>query len=371
MNSEIYKKIEQIFQKQKQNSHFDFEDTNKSFSMNTDLIQIIELETKSNSIEVQKRISDELNGYGPIACLINDESVTEILINTFDQIFFEKNGFLIKHEDHFFSEATFAAFIDRISQQCHTFMNRDKPFIETQLNNLRITIIFSELSRGSNLVSIRKQPKKLWTLEGLEKLKWCNSLQVKKIEKIISDKKNFIVIGGTGSGKTSFLQALLQSLTPLERTVLIEDTQELHPPNLASVSLLTRQDPSRSVSDVTMDDLLKRALRLRPDRLVVGEIRGPEAKSLLMMMATGHDGSFGSIHARTASEALLRLEMLVQMGAPQWTLQSIRKLMAMTIQNIFVVEKENGVRKLKGIYEVTSLEENGLTLQKVDEPDLF
>lgn len=261
------------------------------------------------------------------------------------------------------------AFIDRLSQKCQTHMNREKPFVETQLGQFRMTLIFAELSRGSCLVSIRKQPKAVWTLAELQKREWCRPDQALKIRQLVAERKNFLVVGGTGSGKTSFLQALLQSLDALERIVMIEDTQELHPPNDASVSLLTRHDPSRNVGDVTMDDLLKRALRLRPDRLVIGEIRGPEAKSLLMAMATGHDGSFGSLHARTAAEALLRLEMLIQMGAPQWTLQSIRRLMAMTIQNIFVIEKKNGVRRLEGIYEITSLEESGLTLQKIDDDD--
>lgn len=367
MNNEIFQKIEKIFQKQQKLSQVDFEDSQNTLSLASDLQKIVEEETKSESISTQNRIQEELNGFGPLNELIHDAAVTEVLVNSYNQIFFEKAGVLHPHHDHFFSEASYLAFIDRLSQKCHTYMNRDKPFIEAQFENLRITFIFSELSRGSCLVSIRKQPLKLWTLEKLRELNWCSEMQLHQIQKILQQRKNFLVIGGTGSGKTSFLQSILQKLETYERAVIIEDTQELHPPNQASVSLLTRQDPGRTVSDVTMDDLLKRALRLRPDRLVLGEIRGPEAKSLLMMMATGHDGSFGSLHARTAAEALLRLEMLVQMGAPQWTLGSIRKLMAMTIQNIFVIEKVNGERKLKGIFEITSVEESGLTLQQIDE----
>lgn len=367
MNPEIFKKIENILLKQRQMSSLDFEDDSKTFSLSSDLQKIIVAETRSEPVEVKARIEDELNGYGPLNILIHDESVTEILVNSFNQIFFEKEGLLHSHCDHFFSEASYLAFIDRISQKCHTYMNRDKPFIEVQLERLRMTLIFSEISRGQTLVSIRKQPKTLWTLKAFQEKNWCPLDQLDLIRQILSERKNFLVVGGTGSGKTSFIQALLQEVAPLERVVMIEDTQELQPPNSVSVSLLTRQDPSRNVSDVSMDDLLKRALRLRPDRLVVGEIRGPEAKALLMSMATGHDGSFGSLHARTAPEALLRLEMLIQMGAPQWTLQSIRKLMGMTIQNIFVVEKINGLRKLKGVYQITSVEENGLALQPLIE----
>ena len=367
MNIEIFQKIEKIFQKQQSQAAVDFDDINKTISQFSNLRKIIDDEVKSEPVAIQERIQAELNGLGPISQLISDSEVTEVLINAYDQIFYEKAGTLHKHGDHFFSEASYLAFIDRISQKCNTYMNRDKPFIETQFENMRVTLIFAELSRGNCLVSIRKQPHSVWTLEKLQKVGWCSDLQLMHIQKILHEKKNFLVIGGTGCGKTSFLQALLQELPDLERLVIIEDTQELQPPNKTSVSLLTRQDPSRVVSDVTMDDLLKRSLRLRPDRLVLGEIRGSEAKSLLMMMATGHDGSFGSLHARSAPEALLRLEMLVQMGAPQWTLQSIRNLMAMTIKNIFVIEKLNGTRKLKAIFEITSVEESGLTLQQVDE----
>jgi len=366
MTPELIKKIENIFKKQSEFSRLDFDDHGSRNTQEAELQSLIEAETKNDQPEVRSRIHEELNGLGPITQLLNDDQVTEILINSYQNVFYEKSGQLFELKDQFFSEASYTAFLDRLSQRCHTYMNREKPFTETQLGNLRITTIFSEIARGSHLLSIRKQPETRWTFEQFLQRDWCSDTQMQMIQEIVASKRNFLVVGGTGSGKTSFLQAILQSLPELERSVMIEDTQELHPPNLASVSLLTRQDPGRSVGDVTMDDLLKRALRLRPDRLVVGEIRGPEAKSLLMALATGHDGSFGSLHARTASEALLRLEMLIQMGAPQWTLQSIRQLMAMTIQNIFVLEKKDGIRKLQGIYQVTSLEENGLTLHQLD-----
>lgn len=364
MKAEIFKKIETIFQKQSEISQIDFDDSESRHALS--LQNLIDKETQNDQPEIRTRIHDELNGLGPITELLQDPDVTEILINSHESIFYEKNGKLNELKDRFFSEASYAAFLDRLSQKCHTYMNREKPFIECQLENFRLTTVFSEMARGSHLLSIRKQPLSRWTLEQFLERNWCSPEQMQTIRDIILQKNSFLVVGGTGSGKTSFLQAVLQSLPDLERTVMIEDTQELHPPNLASVSLLTRQDPSRNVGDITMDDLLKRALRLRPDRLVVGEIRGPEAKSLLMALATGHDGSFGSLHARTASEALLRLEMLIQMGAPQWTLQSIRRLMAMTIQNIIVLEKKDGQRRLEGVYQITSLEESGLTLHRLD-----
>lgn len=367
MNPELHRKIESIFHKQTELSHLDLDDSSRRTHHHPELTALIEAETKNDKIEVRERIREELNGLGPIAGLMNDPEITEILINSHQSIFYEKAGKLVEHADHFFSDSSYMAFLDRLSQTCQTYMNREKPFIECQMGDVRLTTVFSEIARGHHLLSIRKQPLTRWTLHQLLQNNWCTDKQMELVEQIVASKKNFLVVGGTGAGKTSFLQAVLQSFTDLERVVMIEDTQELHPSNSASVSLLTRQDPSRNVGDVTMDDLLKRALRLRPDRLVVGEIRGPEAKALLMALATGHDGSFGSLHARTAAEALLRLEMLIQMGAPQWTLQSIRQLMAMTLQNIFVLEKKDGFRKLQGIYHVSSLEENGLTLHRLDQ----
>ena len=367
MNIHLLKNIQAIFTEQKSQADNTWDVDSMNSKQNLNLQNIIDrLTTNLNSIE-KTRIQSEFNGYGPLETLLSDSEVTEVIANSFNEIYYEKKGLLISLDDHFFSEQTYNAALDRLSQNCQSYLNREKPFIESQLKNWRVTILFSELSRGSNLLSIRKQPQDVWTLEKLYQTKWCNEKQLKMTEKIFSAKKNFLVVGGTGSGKTSFLQSVLGRFLATERAVIIEDTQELHLPNSASCSLLTRQDPSRTVGDITMDDLLKRALRLRPDRLVFGEIRGAEAKSLLMALATGHDGSFGSMHARTASEALLRLEMLIQMGAPQWNLKSIRNLIGMTLQNVFVVEKVNGQRKLQGIFEITSVEENGILLQKIDD----
>lgn len=367
MEALVSEKIQSIFSFQKKLADASWDVDSIDNHKDHGLQNIIDRETVSLPEVHKLRVQSELVGYGCLDPLLNDESITEILVNRFDQVFYEKSGQLYKSEDYFFSEQTYNSILDRLSQKCSSYLNREKPFVEAQLKNWRITILFSELSRGDNLLSIRKQPVEVWTLDRLKELNWCTDQQLELIQSVFANKKNFLVVGGTGSGKTSFLQSLLQQFSRNERAVIIEDTQELHLPNSACCSLLTRQDPSGSVSDVNMDDLLKRALRLRPDRLVIGEIRGAEAKSLLMALATGHDGSFGSMHARTAQEALLRLEMLIQMGAPQWNLKSIRNLIAMTLQNVFVVEKVNGQRKLRGIYEITSVEENGILLQQVDE----
>lgn len=326
-----------------------------------DLKEIVNFHLESVCEKTQKRILDELDGFGPIASLIDDNQVSEILINQYDQIYFEKNGLLEKSEDHFFERNSYKKLIEKICFISQTYINTEKPFIEIQYHHLRITVIFPDLARGEYLVSIRKQPNQHWTLQRFFEQNWASNTEIDKLKNILQKKKNFLIVGGTGSGKTSLLQAMIHEI-PKDRLILIEDTQELQPVYDQNVSLLTRYDPTQKLMNVTMNDLIKRALRLRPDRLCVGEIRGDEATALLMALATGHDGSFGSLHARTAHEALIRLEMLIQMGAPQWSLNSVRRLIGLTLQNIIVVEKINGQRRLQGIYEIASVEETGITL---------
>ena len=319
---------------------------------------------KDINTDVKKRLWSELFGFGPIESLLCDENVSEILCNQFDQLYFEKSGLIEKADDHFNSADSYQDFIERLCQKCHTFINREKPFVECQIENLRITIIFQDLARGFPLLAIRKKRDRIWPLEQLKNSGWCNEEQLNHLKLMLQTKKNFLVVGGTGSGKTTVLQSLMTLTSANERTVIIEDTQELVPTNSCSTSLLTHTNTLEPRLNVSMDDLLKRTLRLRPDRIGVGEIRGPEAKTLLMALSTGHDGSFGSMHARTAQEAILRLEMLVQMGAPEWSLHSIRRLIGITLQTIVVVERRGSLRCLEGIYEISSVEETGITIHK-------
>jgi pilus assembly protein CpaF len=313
----------------------------------------------------KKRIWSELFGFGPLEKLIDDKEVTEILVNQFDQVLFEKNGHLQRTQDQFISAESYSEFVERLCQKCQTFLNREKPFVECQFAGLRITIIFQDLARGFPLLAIRKKRTNAWPLQQLQQSGWCSTEQLDYLVGMMNSKKNFLVVGGTGSGKTTVIQSLMNQLPEQERVVVIEDTQELSPPNVSSTSLLTHLNALDREQNVSMDDLLKRTLRLRPDRIAVGEIRGSEAKTLLMALSTGHDGSFGSMHARNAHEALLRLEMLVQMGAPEWSLHSIRRLIGITLQTIVVVERKSKQRVLEGLYEISSVENTGITIHQI------
>lgn len=335
-----------------------------------DLFKNIYRDRTSDLSEIdQARILSELEKLGPIQTYINDEQVTEILVNQHNQVIYEKNGALNMADDFFFSRETYHDCIERLCQMCGTYINKEKPFIESQMNNMRITIIHKDLARGHHLLSIRKQASSILTLAQLQEKNWCTEDDLVLLRSLISKKENFIVVGGTSSGKTTVLQALMQEMDPRDRQVIIEDTQELRPPNSLSASLLTLTDYSQKRNSVSMTDLLKRALRLRPDRLIVGEIRGGEATDLLMALSTGHEGSCGSLHAKTHQEALLRLEMLIQMGAPQWQPHAIRRLIGLTVDYLIVVKKENGQRFLEGIYKVASVETTGITTMRIENLD--
>jgi pilus assembly protein CpaF len=200
-------------------------------------------------------------------------------------------------------------------------------------------------------------------LDDLQKTSWCTESELKKIKQLVRDKRNILVVGATGSGKTTLLNSLTLE-TSEDRCVYIEDTAELVINSTLSTRLLTRFDANGILPNIDQTDLVKQSLRMRPDRLILGEVRGAEAKDLLLALSTGHHGSMSSIHAGSAQEALMRLEMLVLMGAPEWNLYTIRRLIQMTVQSIIVTEKAHKQWKLKSINTIASLEEFGFTVEE-------
>ncbi|MEO0335064.1 MAG: CpaF/VirB11 family protein, partial [Pseudomonadota bacterium] len=187
--------------------------------------------------------------------------------------------------------------------------------------------------------------------------------QREHIESLVNNLASCLIVGPTGSGKTTLLNAILQKVPAKERIVILEDTDELASPHENSVKLLTRIDDSSQLRNFDLGDLLRESLRMRPDRIVVGEVRGQEAKELLLALSTGHSGFFGTLHASSAQEALWRLEMLVQMGAPQWAKETIRRLIFSALHEILVVKRESGIRKIIEIKKLSGLESNGILLE--------
>jgi pilus assembly protein CpaF len=321
----------------------------------------------SLSSSEQKRIFEEFLGNGPISSYLEDDQINEIIILSYDLVWIEKNGKLEKADDHFLSPLTYQQFVERLCQNSGLKLDLEYPCANGSYNGFRIQIVGENLTQGSNLICLRKHPKSPWTLDKLFQNHWCQDFQLEIIKKIIYLKKNFLVVGGTSTGKTSFLNACLNLLSENERVVLIEDTSELNIPNQVSNKLITRFDAQNILPNIDQSELIRQSLRLRPDRLVVGEVRGGEAKDLLMALSTGHEGSFGSLHANSAAQALIRLEMLVQLGAPNWGLHAIRNLISLSLDYVFVLEKKPGCgRRLQAIYRLVSLEQTGFLLEKIE-----
>ena len=189
------------------------------------------------------------------------------------------------------------------------------------------------------IVTLRCHLQEVVRLKQYKENNIINDQQMEWLEKLIHERKNLLLIGSTGSGKTTLLNSLIQAIGNKHRLVILEDTPEIVPANSLSTKLLTRDKVHNSNQEISLQELVRQSLRMRPDRLVLGEVRGAEAKDLLMALATGHPGSLGTIHAETAPQALYRLEMLIQMGAPQWSVTAIRQLIQMSLSHLVVIKK--------------------------------
>lgn len=327
--------------------------------------QIFAQHTSETSPEIQLRVQQELHSWGPLEVLLPDERITEILINGPSAIWIEQDGRLHRHPDCFFSENSFRNFLDRLCHAAKTHITTEFPCADGRFGDFRLSLIGSDLTQNHPHVTLRRHPKNPWNFSRLIEQNWCAPDCRQFFSELVNSRKNFLVVGPTGSGKTSVLNSFLNLMPENERLVVIEDTSEIALPNSASLKMLTREDPQGVLPPVDQTQLVRRSLRLRPDRMVMGEVRGAEAKDFLMALATGHSGSFGTLHAQNASQALIRLEMLIQMGAPQWNLQAIRRLIQMSLDYVIVCGREaEGQRRLKGIYRITSLEESGFLLEQ-------
>lgn len=309
------------------------------------------------------RLEAEFFAAGPLTPLITDPRTQEIIVNGRREIWFEREGHFARLEDSFLSDLTFKNFIDRTCTEAETKIDLSQPFTNGRWHGFRLHLACAPLTHCTYHLSLRRMPENPWTLEKLETAGWCDPTAAALLRQLIQERKNVIVIGPTGSGKTSVLGACLKELAPNERTVIIEDTDELPLPNRASTKMLSRPQLSPSLLEVDLAELVKQSLRMRPFRLVVGEVRGAEAKDLLLALATGHSGSWGTLHASDAKQALLRLEMLIQLGAPQWSLQAIRQLLHLSVDALVVCGMENGHRRLQGVFKVAALESFGFLLE--------
>ena len=329
-----------------------------------DFKKLVEEKTKSLNEEEKIRVKEELFGYGPLCPVMEKKDIFDIMIQGPQSIFYEDKTGMQKLDDCFFTDHSFKNFCERISKKSQLLINKKDPFANGRLGDFRVHIIVPPIANQTT-ITLRKHRTQVRPFDQLEREGFISSAQRLWFNELLNDQLNFLVIGPTGSGKTTFLNSLIHEIPSNQRLVIMEDTDEIQVENPLASKLLSRELCPSSLTPVDLSDLVKQSLRMRPDRLVVGEVRGPEAKDLLQALTTGHSGSMGTLHAQSAKQALLRLEMLVQMGAPQWSLHSIRQLIQMSLDYLIVLKKDRLNKGIKEICKIGSHEKFGLLLQPI------
>ena len=312
--------------------------------------------------DVKDRVFNSIRGLGLLDDIMNDEDITEIMINGPDNIFIEKKGRIEKLNNHFESEKKLEDIIQRIVGTAGREVNQANPIVDTRLKNgSRVNVVMPPISLCGPIVTIRKFSSQPMTFDRLVKYGSLSWEIVRILELLVKAKFNIFVSGGTGSGKTTFLNALSNFIPPDERIITIEDSAELQitsVPNI--VRLETRNANSSGAGSVSIRDLIKSALRMRPERIVVGEVRGAEALDMLQAMNTGHDGSLSTGHANSAEDMLSRLETMVLTGAEGLPLPAIRQQISSAVDIIIHLSRmRDKSRKTVSISELNGINERG------------
>lgn len=316
----------------------------------------------SERLEMTERIFSSIRGLGLLDEIIGDESITEVMINGPDNVFVEKSGKLTKLDKHFESQEKLEDIIQRIVSTAGREVNQSKPIVDTRLpDGSRVNVVMPPIALNGPIVTIRRFSKEPMTFEKLIKYGSVTPAVRDLLKELVEAKFNIFVSGGTGSGKTTFLNALSNYIPSDERVITIEDSAELQIvtiPNL--VSLETRNANSSSEGEITIRDLIKSALRMRPERIVVGEVRGGEALDMLQAMNTGHDGSLSTGHANSAEDMMSRLETMVLTGAAGLPLPAIRQQIVSAVDIVVHLSRlRDKSRKTVSISEVDRIGEDG------------
>lgn len=312
---------------------------------------------------VIREVINEAIGLGPLESLLHDEEISEIMVNRFDRIFIEKAGCLQNAEIAFSSEQALRRAIDRIVLPLGRHVDDASPMVDARLQDgSRVNAVITPLALAGSCLTIRKFAAKPLALEDLVTSGSLTSQAAEFLSLAVRCRQNIIVSGGTGTGKTTLLNTLSSQIPSSERVITIEDAAELQLTHDNLISLEARPKNQEGQGAVGIRELVINALRMRPDRLVVGECRGAEALDMLQAMNTGHAGSLSTVHANTARDALRRLEVMVLMGGIELPIAAIRQQVASAVDIIVQIARlSDGRRVVVSINEVTGLD--GETLQ--------
>lgn len=313
-------------------------------------------------VSIVQQVYSSIRGFGILDAIMTDDSITEVMVNGPNDIFVEQRGRIRKLDQHFESERRLEDVIQRIVGQAGREVNQANPIVDTRLpDGSRVNVVLPPISLTGPIVTIRKFSKEPMTIERLIAYGSLPQSVAEFLELLVKARYNIFISGGTGSGKTTFLNALSNYIPKDERIITIEDSAELQIENVANlVSLETRNANSAGVGAVTIRDLIKSSLRMRPDRIIVGEVRGAEALDMLQAMNTGHDGSLSTGHANSTVDMLSRLETMVLQGAEGLPLPAIRQQISSAVDIIIHLSRlRDHSRKTMGITEVLGLDEHG------------
>lgn len=318
--------------------------------------------------DIIERVYGSIRGFGILDVIMKDDSITEVMINGHEEIFVEKEGKVIKIDESFESEERLADIIQKIVGQTGREVNQANPIVDTRLpDGSRVNVVLSPISLNGHAVTIRKFSKKPMTIERLLGYNAITQEAADFLRKLVQSKYNIIVSGGTGSGKTTFLNAISNFIPRDERIITIEDSAELQITEVDNlISLETRNSNSAGTGRISIRDLIKSSLRMRPERIIVGEVRGEEAIDMLQAMNTGHDGSLSTAHANTAYDMLSRLEVMVLLGSENLPLNAIRKQIASSVDIIVQLSRlRDGSRKVVEICEILDVVDGEIQLNSL------
>ena len=338
-------------------------------SAREELIRIIDAEQVPLSTEERSRlvqdVADDVLGYGPLQRLLDDPAVTEIMVNRMDQIYVERHGKLTLTELRFSSEDHLRKVIERIVSKVGRRIDESSPLVDARLEDgSRVNAVIPPLAVGGSSLTIRKFSKVPLTVRNLIEFGTLTPEMAELLNACVKAKLNIIVSGGTGTGKTTLLNVLSSFLPDDERIVTIEDAVELQIQQRHVVRLESRPPNTEGKGEVTIRELLRNSLRMRPDRIVVGEVRGGESLDMLQAMNTGHDGSLSTVHSNSPRDAVARLETLVLMAGMDLPLRAIREQIASAVNLIVQISRlRDGTRRITHVTEVQGMEGDIVTLQ--------
>lgn len=331
---------------------------------------VIEEKIPINLAEQGRLVSDiqhEMLGLGPLEPLLADATISDILVNSYKQVYVERRGRLELSEVHFADNRHLLKIIDRIVSRVGRRVDESSPMVDARLpDGSRVNAIIPPLALDGPLLSIRRFPSAPLKLDNLIRNKSLTPAMGEIIAGLVKSKCNILISGGTGSGKTTLLNIMSSFISSDERVVTIEDAAELQLQQPHVARLETRPPNVEGKGEVAQRALLRNSLRMRPDRIIIGEVRGAEALDMLQAMNTGHEGSMTTIHANTPRDALSRVENMVTMGEMNMPTKAIRQQISSAIRVVVQVSRlKDGHRKITSIQEIVGMEGDIITMQEI------